>query len=81
MFLQVHGAKGHIIKKTPSAGLWQNQTDEGELGMSYKELDQCLKAFESNKSSAVKPKIAKQVKRLITLSKHKRKPAPVFGNS
>ena len=28
-----------IINKPPSAGLWEGQTDEGELGLSYDELD------------------------------------------
>ncbi len=31
-----------IIKKKPSADLWENQTDEGEIGITYKELDEIL---------------------------------------
>ena len=31
-----------IIKKPPRAGLWANQTDEDEIGMSYNLLDQIL---------------------------------------
>lgn len=31
-----------IIEKTPSAGLWEGQTDEGELGISYETLDKYL---------------------------------------
>ena len=31
-----------IIKKPPRAGLWANQTDEKEIGMSYDLLDQIL---------------------------------------
>ncbi len=31
-----------IIKKTPTAGLWHGQTDEGELGFSYKDADTVL---------------------------------------
>ncbi len=31
-----------IVDKAPSAGLWQGQTDEGELGMAYDELDRIL---------------------------------------
>ncbi len=31
-----------IIKKPPRAGLWENQTDEAEIGMSYDLLDQIL---------------------------------------
>ncbi|SHJ24378.1 NAD(+) synthase [Lutispora thermophila] len=28
-----------IINKAPTAGLWENQTDEGEMKMTYRELD------------------------------------------
>lgn len=31
-----------IIKKTPTADLWANQTDEGELGLFYPQLDEIL---------------------------------------
>jgi NAD+ synthase len=31
-----------IIHKTPSAGLWPGQTDEGEMGFSYETLDRYL---------------------------------------
>ena len=31
-----------IIKKPPRAGLWENQTDEAEIGMSYDLLDEIL---------------------------------------
>lgn len=31
-----------IIKKKPSADLWSGQTDEGELGFTYKEVDELL---------------------------------------
>jgi len=31
-----------ILRKTPTADLWPDQTDEGEIGYSYDELDQLL---------------------------------------
>ena len=31
-----------VLDKAPSADLWQNQTDEGELGFTYAEVDQLL---------------------------------------
>ncbi len=31
-----------IIRKAPSADLWQNQTDEADIGMSYTRLDEML---------------------------------------
>jgi NAD+ synthase len=40
------GVSRRIIEKAPSAGLWEGQTDEGELGVSYDKLDQILLGFE-----------------------------------
>ena len=34
-----------IINKIPSAGLWKGQTDEGELGLKYKDVDRLLYYF------------------------------------
>jgi NAD+ synthase len=31
-----------ILRKKPTAGLWAGQTDEGELGLSYKRIDKIL---------------------------------------
>jgi NAD+ synthase len=36
----------NIIDKVPSAGLWEGQTDEGEMGISYDDLDQILYGIE-----------------------------------
>jgi len=36
------GVPPEIINKPPSAGLWPGQTDEGDLGFSYEELDSYL---------------------------------------
>jgi NAD+ synthase len=36
------GVPEHIVTKPPTAGLWQGQTDEGELGITYEELDAIL---------------------------------------
>jgi len=36
------GVPRKIVEKKPSADLWQGQTDEGELGFSYKLVDQLL---------------------------------------
>ncbi len=34
-----------ILKKAPSADLWQGQTDEGELGLKYEDIDGILMMF------------------------------------
>jgi len=36
------GVPENIIQKQPSADLWQGQTDEGELGVTYAEADKLL---------------------------------------
>ena len=36
------GVPDVIIEKPPSADLWQGQTDEGELGFTYEEMDKLL---------------------------------------
>ena len=41
-FLAYLDAPKEIWTKAPSAGLYEGQTDEGELGFSYKELDEYL---------------------------------------
>lgn len=41
-----------IITATPTAGLWQGQTDEGELGIDYETLDRILGLFEKNRNVA-----------------------------
>ena len=39
-----------VIDKPPSAGLWEGQTDEGEMGISYAKLDQVLTGIEQSMS-------------------------------
>jgi len=65
------GIPQEIINKPPSAGLWQGQTDEGELGFSYEELDRYLVTGEA--SNGVKRKIES----MVAASDHKRLPPPV----
>lgn len=42
---QALGIPEKIIAKKPSADLWQGQTDEGELGFSYRDVDRLLLAM------------------------------------
>lgn len=37
------GVPDKIMNKAPSAGLWPGQTDEGEMGVTYRELDAFLR--------------------------------------
>jgi NAD+ synthase len=42
------GVPEEIIEKDPSADLWQGQTDEGELGLQYSEVDRLLNLMIDN---------------------------------
>lgn len=42
-----------IIDKPPRAGLWNNQTDEDEIGMTYELLDKILYLFTEKKTGSV----------------------------
>ena len=45
------GVPARIIEKPPTAGLWEGQTDEGELGFTYTEADRLLYQMVDNKKS------------------------------
>jgi NAD+ synthetase len=66
------GIPEEIIRKAPSAGLWEGQTDEQELGMTYGELDRYLLSGEG--SAELKARVA----RLEAQSDHKRRMPPIF---
>ncbi len=41
-FLRYLNVPENIITKAPSAGLYDGQTDEGEMGITYKSIDEFL---------------------------------------
>ncbi len=64
-----------IIKKAPSAGLWEGQSDEEEIGLSYAEIDHSLRALELQGWIAATP-TEEKVLVLVKKSEHKRLLAP-----
>ena len=69
-FLQLPNS---IIEKAPSAELWEGQTDEDELGLTYTQIDKYI--LNGNSESL---EIDNLIKRKILLSEHKRKKTPFF---
>jgi len=69
------GIPESIIKKTPSAGLWEGQSDEEEIGLTYEEIDMALRMLELQDWQAVSP-VEKKVLELVKKSEHKRLVAP-----
>ena len=50
-FASFLGVTEAIINKPPSADLWEGQSDEEEIGYSYKQIDECLREFVENRLS------------------------------
>ena len=74
------GVPKKIINKKPSAGLWEGQTDEDELGITYENLDRILPLIEKNisegdihKKTKIETKKIKKVKERMIKTKYKRK--------
>lgn len=67
-----------VITRPPSAGLWEGQTDEGEIGISYDDLDRTLLAMESGDTSGIDPELLAKVSQKIASSAHKRAAVPAF---
>ncbi|HSL22844.1 MAG TPA: NAD(+) synthase [Vicinamibacterales bacterium] len=67
------GVPQRVIDKPPSAGLWLGQTDEGEMGFTYEDLERYLESG----PEAVSPAVAMKIERLARASEHKRAPAPI----
>ncbi|MFX1492282.1 MAG: NAD(+) synthase, partial [Promethearchaeota archaeon] len=68
------GIPKNIIAKTPSPGLWPGQTDEGELGASYEQLDDLIAG---NQPKGLTPKEIKQFNKRIAVNAHKRNSPPI----
>ena len=69
------GIPDPILNKVPSAGLWEGQSDEGEIGLSYAEIDTSLKTLEKQQWQARTP-TEEKVLALVKKSGHKRQPSP-----
>jgi NAD+ synthase len=72
------GVPEEIITKPPSAGLWEGQTDEGEMGMTYEELDTIIAGIESGNIDGLDPALVEKAKRMHASSEHKRRLPPSF---
>ena len=62
-----------IITKAPSAGLYEGQTDEGDMGFSYDVLDEYLAS-----GKIEDPKAKERIDVMRRRSEHKRLPIPIF---
>jgi len=72
-FLRFLGAPGSIIGKAPSAGLYEGQTDEADMGVTYAELDRFLLTGEAGAEAVA------VIGRAHELTEHKRSPPKRYG--
>jgi NAD+ synthase len=72
------GVPERIIARAPSAGLWEGQTDESEMGITYADLDRTLAAIEAGDTSSIDPSKLAQVRNMIAASQHKRESPPIY---
>lgn len=64
------GIPGKVLHKTPTAGLWEGQTDEGELGVSYEHNCDYLEG------KPVPPDVREKLENWYRRTEHKRAPIP-----
>lgn len=71
-FLEYLNAPENIIKKAPSAGLFEGQTDEKEMGVTYKEIDTYMAGGQVSEDAKEK------IERAHRITEHKRIPITVY---
>jgi NAD+ synthase len=64
------GVPQRIIDKAPTAGLWEGQTDEGELGISYEDNSDYLEGKQ------IDPQVQQKLESIYLRTEHKRSPIP-----
>ena len=67
---KLYGVSEILANRVPSAGLFEGQTDEKEMGITYKDLDDFLLGKE------IDPKAKERIEYLHRISEHKRKDIP-----
>lgn len=75
---RVLGIPKPIIDRPPSAGLWEGQTDEDEMGLTYGQLDAALAALEAGRTEGIRANVLARVQEMIAGSEHKRHMPPVW---
>ena len=71
-FLRYLKAPKCVIEKAPSAGLFDGQTDESEMGFAYKELDTYLEG------GKIDDAVLERIQRMHARSEHKRREILTF---
>ena len=68
---KILGIRSSLAERVPSAGLYEGQTDEKEMGVTYQDLDAYVLGKEVNETAK------KRIQYLENISEHKRNPIPM----
>jgi len=78
------GLPSAVLERPPTAGLWDGQTDEAELGISYADVDQILYGLEQLRSEEEIASLTgfplarvREVADRVLRFRHKRRPPPI----
>lgn len=71
------GIPTEITHRIPSAGLWEGQTDEGEMGVTYEQIEKAAKHGEAAFTTDELPAYLKIMK-MHAATEHKRNPIPFY---
>lgn len=72
-FLRYLGAPDTVIEKAPSAGLFEGQTDEQEMGVTYAQIDAYILEGQAD------PALRQKLDRVHTATAHKREMPAVYA--
>jgi len=67
-----------IIEAPPSAGLWEGQTDEDEMGVTYEQIETYFRARSQGCEPGLADEVMTRIARLASASEHKRSAPLVF---
>lgn len=72
-FLRFLGCPSSIVEKAPSAGLFDGQTDEQEMGVTYAAIERYMETGEGD------PADVERIRRAHAATAHKRAPQKIYG--
>ena len=68
---KILGISDHLAERTPTASLFEGQTDENEMGVTYKDLDRYILGGKVDEA------VEKRIQHLHRISEHKRAATPM----
>jgi len=74
------GVPEDIVGAAPSAGLWEGQTDEAEMGVTYEQIELFFRHEKHTRESVLPEDVLQHIARMGAAAGHKRQPPPIFDD-